>query len=77
MAPSTYNDVTQSTISRCDYELYYIRAPNFVVTPVTETKQQKIKRIAKQRMLASWNTHHQKQNNVKQVKQNCKPQHKL
>ena len=40
MAPSTYNDVTQSTISRCDYELYYIRAPNFVVTPVTETKQQ-------------------------------------
>ena len=62
MAPSTYNDVTQSTISRCDY---------------TETKQQKIKRIAKQRMLASWNTHHQKQNNVKQVKQNCKPQHKL
>lgn len=40
-----------------------------------ETKKEKKQRIAKEKMLASWDLHNKNQMNVKQVIQICKPRH--
>ena len=43
----------------------------------TESKKDKIRRIAKAKMFASWKTYDQKNRYVIQVKQLCKPQHRV
>lgn len=43
----------------------------------TETKKERLIRISKERMLASWKTHNQKTETIIQVKQFCKPRHKI
>lgn len=51
---------------------YYVPAYRKV-----ETKKQRIKRLAKEKMLASWKTYNQKTPYVIDIKQLCKPQHKM
>lgn len=41
-----------------------------------ETNKEKIQRIAKERMKASWNIHNEKFNNVIEIKQQCNHKHK-
>lgn len=45
--------------------------------PKPETKKEKIARIAKEKMYASWKTFQQNHISIIQVKQICKPRHKL
>lgn len=40
-----------------------------------ETKKEKIKRIAKEKMFASWKTYNQKTEKILDIKQICKPRH--
>jgi len=42
-----------------------------------ETKKEKIKRVAKEKMLASWKTYNQKTEKILEVKQICKPRHNI
>lgn len=42
-----------------------------------ETKKEKIKRVAKEKMFASWKTYNQKTEKILEVKQICKPRHKI
>jgi len=42
-----------------------------------ETKEQKIKRIAKEKMLASWKSHNEKRDNIIEIKRVCKPIHNI
>ncbi len=42
-----------------------------------ETKKEKIKRIAKEQMLASWKVYNQKTENIIEIKQFCKPRHNI
>ena len=42
-----------------------------------ETKQERIKRVAKEKMLASFNLYNKKTLNIIEVIQICKPKHKL
>ncbi len=44
---------------------------------IVETKQQRIDRIATEKMLASWKTYNEKTRNVKEIKQICKPRHRV
>ncbi len=41
-----------------------------------ETKKEKNKRIAKEKMFASWKVYNQKTENIIEIKQICKPKHK-
>jgi len=54
---------------------YYFFAPAYKIKK--ETKKQRILRIAKEKMLASWKTYNQKTPYVIEIKQLCKPKHKL
>lgn len=40
-----------------------------------ETKKEKTKRIAKEKMFASWKTYNQKTEKILDIKQICKPRH--
>jgi len=42
-----------------------------------ETKKQRISRIAKEKMLSSWNSFNQKTLNIKEIKQICKPKNNI
>jgi len=42
-----------------------------------ETKKERIARIAKYKMLASWKTYNQKTEKIIKMKQICKPRHRL
>ena len=42
-----------------------------------ETKKEKIQRVAKEKMLASWKTYNEKTLKIIDVKNLCKPQHRL
>jgi hypothetical protein len=42
-----------------------------------ETKKERIKRIATEKMLASWKTFNEKTKTIIKIKQVCKPKHKL
>jgi hypothetical protein len=82
MAPSTSYDVTQiSTVgtptNQTGFGLSrYVSNYNYVSKKV-ETKRERIKRVAKERMYASWKTYNDKTETIKEIKQICRPQHKL
>ena len=42
-----------------------------------ETKKQRIMRIAKEKMLASWKLYNQKTEKIFEIKQICKPEHRV
>jgi hypothetical protein len=42
-----------------------------------ETKKERVKRVAKERMYASWNSYNDKTETIKEIKQLCKPRHKV
>lgn len=42
-----------------------------------ETKKERIKRIAIEKMLASWKMHNQKTQTIIEIKQICKPRHSV
>ena len=42
-----------------------------------ETKKEKLDRVSKEKMLASWKTYNEKTEHIIKIKQICKPQHKL
>lgn len=42
-----------------------------------ETSKERIKRIAKEKMYASWKTYNERKITIKEVKQICKPTHKI
>jgi len=44
---------------------------------IVETKKDKLDRVSKEKMLASWKTYDQKDMNIIKIKQMCKPQHKM
>lgn len=50
--------------------------PNYSVKK-QETKKEKIKRVAKEKMFASWKTYNQKTEKILEVKQICKPRHNI
>ena len=78
MAPAFYTGIditptridTSNTITVSSYSIYQ-------KVQKKETKKQKQKRIAKERMLASWKTYNDKTPTVKVVKQICKPIHRM
>lgn len=63
------------TISQSGSYYFYVRVPAY--QKKKETKKQRILRIAKEKMLASWKTYNQKTPYVIDMKQLCKPKHKL
>lgn len=93
MAPSGFRlDITRVDLSNviptstCSSDVtivkigsvYHYRASVSVETKkVVETKKQRVARIAKEKMLASWKKENFKTDKIKQVIQVCKPQHKL
>ena len=69
---SGYFSITNTNISNTVY------ANSFYQTQrKTETKKERIKRIAKEKMFASWKTYNQKTESIIEIKQVCKPKHKL
>lgn len=81
MAPS-YGDytVTQitSTQPTCTYSnssFYY--SYSVPVQQKQETKKERIKRVAAEKMHASWKLHNQKTEKILVVKQICKPRHNI
>lgn len=77
MAPSTYSDVTPTTLRLDEAETVYFCAIEQACFVPQISKEDKIKAKAKKLRLASYHTHHQKSHNQKQIIQNCKPQHKI
>lgn len=71
MAPSFDTQITRHE-STASWDLGgYI----YIIPVKKETKKQKIARIAKEKMYASWKTFNDKGRNIIQVKQICKPRH--
>jgi len=60
-----------------DFSIF--RSISFVDKPLVkiESKKAKIKRIAKEKMFASWKVYNQKTTNIIEIKQICKPRHKI
>ncbi len=42
-----------------------------------ETKKEKTKRVAEEKMFASWKVYNQKTESIIEIKQICKPRHKI
>lgn len=76
MAPSNiyggYYGLTPPTLA-IGYAVY--ANPCGPTTKKVETKKQRIARLAKEKMLASWNMHHQNTPTIIEVIQICKPRH--
>jgi len=65
---------TQSAYSGCYSDIYIPE------TKKVETKKEKTQRIAKEKMYASWKSHNQnkpEERKVIQIKQICKPRHRI
>lgn len=93
MAPGFYLDVTHHislenaiptsssstdvTPIRINSGYYWQRSVQVETRPKPETKKQRIARVAKERMLSSWNKHHDKTMTIKKVIQVCKPNHRI
>jgi hypothetical protein len=76
-------DVTWIDPTSCSHA-YRIRFPyhsdktkNNNKSKFIETKKQRIERLAREKMFASWKVHNDKTMTIKEVIQICKPQHKL
>ncbi len=54
-----------------------VSANNNYSAPKVETKKERIKRIAKEKMFASWKSFNQKTEKIIEIKQICKPQHRI
>lgn len=65
------------TIVRIDSAYHYRTSVSVETNRIVETKKQRVARIAKEKMLASWKKEHFKTDKIKKVIQVCKPQHKL
>lgn len=74
MAPSfQYWDITKIDLS---HVMFTSVSQIAYVKPVkAETKKEREKRIASEKMLASWKIYNQKTPTIIEVKQICKPQH--
>jgi hypothetical protein len=70
------NSVTYSTLST-DTSIAIRYYEDCDSTQYHETKKQRITRIAKEKMFASWKTHNQKTEKINKIIQVCKPKHKL
>ena len=55
----------------------YCHSNSFVSSTKVETKKERIKRIAKEKMYASWKTYNDRTVTIKEIKQICKPMHKI
>lgn len=76
MAPAyPYDNYTTQTITPLRGRVYDVC--NHVVVKKIETKKEKEDRIAKERMFASWKTYNDKTETIKEIKQICKPRHKI
>jgi hypothetical protein len=83
MAPSYYcNTATQVTqisstltYSSADDSYYYSYCQP--VQQPQETKKERVKRVAAEKMHASWKLHNQKTEKILVVKQICKPRHNI
>jgi len=72
LVPTSIYDYTQPT--RFYYSSVCYQTGNYV--PVKrESKKQRIARIAKEKMFASWQLRHEKKPQVFKVIQTCKPRH--
>jgi len=70
-SPSITHDTSRGIFS------YYIRTREKFATLKEETKEERIARIAKKKMLASWDLYNEKSFRIKKVIQICKPKHRL
>jgi hypothetical protein len=74
---------TESTFNvngqRLDYWDYQMRVHSYEVKKkfAAEPKKEKIKRVAKEKMYASWKTIDRKTETINIVKQICKPRHQM
>ena len=66
--------VTQIVCTVVDY--YPISGERYVVKKV-ETRKEKLQRLSKQKMFASWSLYNQKEEKVFEIKQFCKPRHQM
>ncbi len=77
MAP-TYDKTYDTSPTRVYIPGVTYYASNYYVEPKpVETKEQKTKRIAEEKMYASWKIYDQKTPTINKIKQECKPQHRM
>ncbi len=78
VSTSASSDLTDLTPTRIgSYYCYQTSVRVETKKQVVETKKQRIARIAKEKMLASWKKEQFKTDKIKQVIQVYKPQHRL
>ena len=83
MAPSdccsieiTQVNATPTTLS--GYGVYRVASSySSYKATISETKEAKKARIAREKMFASWKTYNDKTMTVKEIKQVCRPQHRV
>lgn len=76
MAPSSVFEVTHISTFR-GTNIYYANGIGYIKPKKVETKKERIQRIAKEKMFASWKLFNQKTPTVIEIKQFCKPRHNL
>jgi hypothetical protein len=69
--------VTDTSASNHFFRGYYSNQHEFEERKKVETKKEKLDRISKTKMLASWKKYDEKTPTVKQIKQMCKPVHRI
>ncbi len=81
MAPS-YADYTVTQVTPITGALYYADGSYWYeysqpVQQKQETKKERVKRVAAEKMHASWKLHNQKTEKILVMKQICKPRHNI
>ena len=76
---TVYANITTFNGQEIDPWEYQMRVHNYEVKKkfAEEPKKEKIKRIAKEKMYASWKTINRKTETINIVKQICKPRHQM
>lgn len=76
--PLAVTQVVSSTMTQVIQPLYAGTYATEVRKSVKqETKKEKIKRLAKEKMYASWKTIDRKTSTINEIKQICKPRHTI
>jgi len=70
------SEPTESALTILDTRTTFIELANILIVQADqETKKDRTKRVAKEKMYASWNTFNNRSPSVRSISQVCKPRH--